>query len=240
MKVTSRAVVGTDGTLRRLESAVPLTLRRVRADDPATCALRLVGTAAGPLAGDELTLWLTLDPGARADLAATGASIAQGRGGAASLRLHAQLGEHASLEADPGALIVCDGSHVDVDVHLELAAGSRMVWLETVVLGRSRDAGTGTTRLRWDVSRDGRPVLRQLVDLADPALRSWTGHVGRRRVLASALLTGPDVEARTLVADRHAVAQRIDECTVLVTVLSDDVHLALAARAELLNAFVPT
>ena len=53
----------------------------------AETAVRLVGTAAGPLAGDDLSLSLLLAPGARASLGATGASLAQGRdgGGAASL-----------------------------------------------------------------------------------------------------------------------------------------------------------
>lgn len=239
MKVESSAVVAADGTLRRLASAVPLTLRRVRAENSALCALRLVGTAAGPLADDDLTLRLTVEAGARVDLAASGASIAQGRGGGtASLRLAASVGHRASLVADPGALIVCDGSRVEVSVQLVLAATSSVTWYETVVLGRSRDAGTGTARLRWDVTCDTRPVLRQLIDLSDPTLRSWPGYLGGRRVLATALVAGPHVAARTIVADRDSVAQRIDETTALVTVLADDVHVAHARRAELLAPLI--
>lgn len=245
MRVESRAVIGSGGALTLLECAAPLTLRRVRSDDPRTCALRLVGTAAGPLAGDELTLRLDVGAGARCDLQATGASIAQGRGGVASaLRTRVEIGEQAVLTADPGLLIVCDGSRVDVTLTLDLAESAAVHWNESVVLGRTRDAGTGTATVRWDITRAGRPVLRQFLDLADPTLRSWPGHVGGSRVLASAVVTGPGVEARTVVAPelggvRFAAAQRVDATTVLITVLADDVHLATKVRDELLSSCPP-
>ncbi|MBE7189528.1 urease accessory protein UreD [Jatrophihabitans endophyticus] len=242
MRVTGRAVVEAGGRLPVLSSAAPWTLRRVRSDDPTACALRLVGSAAGPLAGDELALHLELGRDARCELRATGASIAQGRGGAPStLRTDVALGENAVLTADPGPLIVCDGSRVDVSLHLALAASATVRWDETVVLGRTTDGGSGTATIRWDVTRAGRPLLRQTVDLADPALRRWRGHLAGARVLASALVTGPGVRARTVIGDpvagvRHAVAQRLDDTSVLVTVLADDVHLAAKARDDLVPA----
>ena len=64
----------------------PLTLRQIRSDDGGTCALCVVGTAAGPLAGDDLALDLTLRPGAVATLQAAGAGLAQGTGGSRALR----------------------------------------------------------------------------------------------------------------------------------------------------------
>ena len=74
------AVVEPGGVLGELACAPPLTLRQVHgADGQGRCELRLVGTAAGPLAGDDLSICLELRPGARATLRATGASVAQGR-----------------------------------------------------------------------------------------------------------------------------------------------------------------
>jgi hypothetical protein len=43
-----------------------------------------------------------------------------------------------------------------------------------------------------------------------------------RRVLACALIADRATEARTIVATATAVAQRVDEQTLLVTVLDDD------------------
>jgi len=218
------AVVEPGGVLGELSCAPPLTLRQVRSDDPGRCELRLVGSAAGPLAGDDLALDLRLRTGARATLRATGASLAQGRdrGGAAALSIRADLAAGADLIADPGALIVCQGSRVDVRVELALAEDAAIEWHELIVLGRPGEP-PGQATVRWDVTRGGRPVLRQFVEL-DPGLTDG------RRVLACALIAGPAVAARTVVAGPAAVAQRVDEHALLLTVLADD---AAAAAHEL-------
>ena len=90
------------------------------------------------------------------------------------------------------------------------------------MLGRTGEP-PGQATLRWDVTRLGRPVLRQFVDLAGPARAGLTAG---RRVLACALISGPALAPRTVVASPVAVAQRVDEHTLLVTVLDDQ-----AARA---------
>jgi len=228
------AVVERGGVLGELACAPPLTLRQVHSDTPDRCELRLVGTAAGPLAGDDLSIALKLQAGARATLRATGASLAQdrGSGGAASLGIRADLAEGAALVAEPGTLIVCHGSRVDVRLELALGAGAAVDWRELIVLGRSGEP-PGQATLRWDVTRLGRPVLRQFTDLADPVLTSWAGLTARRRVLACALISGPAVAGRTVVASATAVAQQVDEHTVLITVLDDDAASATRQLDEL-------
>ncbi|HEU5267384.1 MAG TPA: urease accessory protein UreD [Jatrophihabitans sp.] len=221
MKARSTATVQAGGRLGALRCAPPLTLRRVRAE-PGSCGLCLVGTAAGPLPGDDLSLQLHLEPDAVARLTAAGASIAQGRAGGppAAVELAARLADGAHLSADPGPLVVCAGSRVDVTVTIDLAPTASVEWRELVVLGRRMDDVPGAATIRWDVTRAGRPVLRQFVDLTDPALRRWAtaGH----RVLAAVLRTGPAVTARTAVHSRTAVIARVDARTELVTVLGDD------------------
>jgi len=230
------AVIEPGGVLGELACAPPLTLRQVHSDARDRCELRLVGTAAGPLAGDELSICLQLRAGARAALRAAGASLAQGRdsgngrghGVAAALSIRADLAEGADLVADPGALIVCRGSRVDVRLELALGAGAAVDWRELIVLGRAGEP-PGHATLRWDVTRLGRPVLRQFVDLdpdAGPALTAGAGLTGGRRVLACALISDPASAPRTVVASSAAVAQRVDDHTLLVSVLDDD-----AARA---------
>ena len=233
MIARTTAVIEPGGVLGELACAPPLTLRQVHGADrcgQGRCELRLVGTAAGPLAGDDLSICLQLRAGARATLRAAGASLAQGReGGAAvagTLSIRADLAEQADLVADPGALIVCQGSRVDVRLELALGAGAAVDWRELIVLGRTGEPA-GHATLRWDVTRLGRPVLRQFVDLEPgPALTAGAGLTGGRRVLACALISDPASTPRTVVASPVAVAQRVDDDTLLVTVLDDD-----AARA---------
>ena len=225
MIARTTAVVEPGGVLGDLSCAPPLTLRQVRGEDPGRCELRLVGSAAGPLAGDDLSLSLRLRAGARAALRATGASLAQGRsgGGAAALSFRVDLASKSSLVADPGALIVCQGSRVDIRLELTLGAGAAVEWHELIVLGRTGEA-PGQATLRWDVTRLGRPVLRQFTDLSEATMTRLP--TAGRRVLACALITGPATTLRTVVAGPTAVAQRVADDTLLVTVLDDD-----AARA---------
>jgi urease accessory protein len=221
VKVCTSASVGSGGRLARLQCSPPLTVRQVHAE-PGVCGLCLVGTAAGPLADDDLTLRLHLEPDAHARLTATGASIAQGRpGGAASnLTMSARLADGADLVADPGPLVVCAGSRVDVAVWMDLAPSARIEWREIIVLGRSIDATSGAATIRWDVTRGGRAVLHQFVDLTDPSLRHWA--TGGHRVMATVLRSGPDVAAQTVVRSPTAVTQRVADETELTTVLGDD------------------
>ena len=230
MIARTTAVIEAGGVLGALACAPPLTLRQVRSEDGAVCELRLVGTAAGPLAGDDLSLSLRLAPGARATLGAAGASLAQGRGGggAAALSIRAELAAGAWLVADPGALVVCAGSRVDVRLELVLAAGAAVEWHELVVLGRTGEP-PGLATLRWDVTRLGHPVLRQFTDLTGPASLLTAG----RRVLACALICDPELAARTVVASPVAAAQRVDEHTLLVTVLAEDSAGATRQLGEL-------
>ena len=230
MIARTAAVVEPGGVLGELACAPPLTLRQVHSDVPGRLELRLVGTAAGPLAGDDLAMSLRLRPGARATLRATGASLAQGDSqDAGTLWLRADLADGSDLIADPGALIVCHRSRVDVRLELTLGRDVTLDWRELIVLGRTGEP-PGAATLRWDVTRLGRPVLRQFVDLADPAWTAWGGVTAGRRVMACALIADPAGSPRTVVASPTAVAQRLADQVLLVTVLGDD---AATTAAEL-------
>ena len=227
MIASTTAVVEAGGVLGEVTCAPPLTLRQVYSEARDRCELRLVGTAAGPLAGDDLSILVRLRPGAKATLRATGASVAQGRGqgDAAALSVRADLADGANLVADPGALVVCEGSRIDVRVELTLGAGAAVEWRELIVLGRTGEP-PGRATLRWDVTRLGRPVLRQFVDLD-------LGLTAGRRVLACALIADPAIAPRTVVASATAIAQRVDDHTLLATVLDHDAARATQQLDEL-------
>jgi urease accessory protein len=253
----SRAVVAAGGRLAELSCQPPLTLRQVTAAEAGVCALCLVGTAAGPLAGDDLALRLELLAGVGATVQAAGAAIAQGRpgGGRARLMIGATLAAGASLRADPGPLIVRAGGNVAARVEIDLAPGARVEWHELIVLDPARltpgaagpepavvgpdgsPVGHPAAVLRWDVTRAGAPLLRQEIDLTDLAAQRWPGMLGGRRVLASVLLAGPGVRGRTIVAAPTAVAQELADDAVLITVLADDAATARRTAADLRAQF---
>lgn len=253
MRTRAVARVAAAGVLAELVSGPPLTIRRVQHADPSVCALCVVGSAAGPLAGDDIRFELELQAHARAELTAAGAGIAQGDGHGEPARQQTvvSVGPDAVLTAAPPPLIVAAGASVTVDLHLELAESATVRWDELLVLGRFGEPA-GRAELRWSVQRDGRPLLRQDIRLGPDALGPdalavaglgpdgpWPGVLDGCRVLASTLLTGPGVSARTVVHGPHAVAQAIDERTVLLTVLDSDAALAGRALARLLAELVP-
>ncbi|MCW2604620.1 MAG: Urease accessory protein UreD [Pseudonocardiales bacterium] len=233
IRARTSAVIETGGVLRELRCEPPLTLRRVYGDAD-ECALCLVGTAAGPLPGDDLVLSLDVGLDARASLTSAGASIALGRPGGrvARLRTDAGIAPGGWLRAAPPPLIVTSGAHLETTVSIRLAAGAFVHWQEMVVLGRAGETG-GSLRMRWDVTCDGLPLLRQTIDLADPALADWPVMLHRGRVLATVLLAGPQVPARTIVASPRATAARLAEDAVLITVLDDDAQSAQSQVDEL-------
>jgi urease accessory protein len=239
MRALTTALVGCGGRLENVICQAPLTLRQVHNDDPSCCALCLVGTTAGPLAGDDLEFNLTLRAGATATLQATGANLAQGaHDGLSRIRTNVELGADATLRARPSTLIVADGARVEVAVRVNLAPGAHLEWSELVVLGRTGQA-RGAVTVRWDVTRAGRPVLRQSVDLTDPRLSAWPGMLAGGRVLGSGLITGPNVLARTIVASETAVLAKLDGETALLTVLGSDAAAVRQTVDELVAKVAP-
>jgi urease accessory protein len=222
---TSTAVVERGGVLRSVQSRPPLTIRQLRGEPSELCQLCLVGSAAGPLPGDRVGLQLRLGIRARARLTSTGASLAQGNGGYGRLSSYVELAEDAELIAEPAPVIACAGSSVEVRLDLRLAATSTIRWRELLVLGR-HDEPAGSAVLDWRMDRAGWPVLRQRLELADPALLSWPGLLAGGRVLAAALISGPEIAARTIVDSPTAVCQPIDPHTALLTVLDTEAALA--------------
>jgi urease accessory protein len=218
----ARAVIEAGGLLREAVSQPPVTLRQVQGEHQQTCTVCVVGSAAGPLAGDRIDLDVEVRRDATAALIATGASLAQGRSGIAGrLRTTVTVAEGARLTGEPAPLIACAGSAVEAELDIRLAGTATLRWREMLVLGRLGES-PGEVILDWRVTREGWPVLRQRIDLTSPALLRWPGMLAEASVLASALVTGPDVTARTLIGSPTAVCQPLDDRTALITVLDRD------------------
>lgn len=171
---TVRARRGDDGRtfLDELRSAPPLSLRH------AGGSLWLVGTAAGPLAGDHVQLGIAVGPGARLAVRSTAAAVVLGGLGqeTSALVTDVEVASGAELEWLVEPTVVTSGARHQVTTSIHLAADARLVWREELVLGR-HDERPGALSSRIDVLVDGRPLLRQKLRVG-PRAPEWSGPAG--------------------------------------------------------------
>jgi urease accessory protein len=157
------AVAGPGGVTRLpvLASQVPLVLRRT------PDAVYVIGGAAGPIGGDELSLRISVAEGAFLRVRTAAASVAlPGPDGLESvLRLSVSVGPGAHLEYLPEPVVVAAGARHATVVSVSLDEGASLLLRDELLLGRhGEDGGEGRTVLRVDYA--GRPLLRQSLEVS--------------------------------------------------------------------------
>jgi urease accessory protein len=221
---------GSGGTrLVVLRSSVPLVLRQAQG------AVWIVGGAAGPLGGDDLSLDVDVGPGATLTVRTAAAAVAlPGPAGSASrLRVSTAVGAGATLRWLPEPVVAASGCLHRADARIGLGGGARLVWREEVLLGRhGEDAGSCRSRIRVDLQ--GNPLLRQEVRVGPDAL-GWRGAAvaAGARAIGSLLVVDPALEGRVvpgIVLGPTAVAVSLAGPAALVTALAPG---ALSLRALL-------
>jgi urease accessory protein len=157
-------------------------------------ALYLVGGAAGPLGGDDLTLAVAVGERACLAVRSAAATLAQPGPDATPSRTttHFAVGAGAALDWRPEPLVSVRGSDHLVDTTVVLSATARLHLVDELVLGRAGET-SGRIRVRCRVSRDGSPLLAHDLDLG-PGSPGGDGAavVGGARALISLLHVGPD------------------------------------------------
>jgi urease accessory protein len=186
--------------------------------------VHLVGTAAGPLGGDEVTVVVQLGPGGRLAVRSAGATIVQPGGSVPDsvLRLHLTIGDDAQLDYGCQPTVICHRAEHEAEAVLDLTGSGQVQLLEQVLLGRSNEPGghwVGRTRL----SRDGRPELRH-------TLRSDLIAGDGTRVISTLLRSGI---AAVPATSGRAVAMPLAAGGLLVTATGTEM---LATQADLLAA----
>jgi urease accessory protein len=139
----------------------------------------LVGSAAGLLAGDRLRIRIDLAPGSRLEVRTTAATIAHPclAGGTTAIDVDCHVGAGAVLAWLPEPLIACAGCRHQGRVRLHLDEGARVVWLDTLTLGRTGETA-GRVDQRLDVELEGRPLLREGLCLGGDSLDTGAGAAG--------------------------------------------------------------
>lgn len=152
----------------------------LRSDPPFTFrqtgeTLSWVGTAAGPVGGDELALAVRVGRGATLRLTSVAASLVlpgpAGLTSSTSIDADVAPGGHLSWQPRPAVLV--RGCDHRARTTIELAAGASLLWREEVVLGR-HDEGPGSLHQRLVVDRDGAPLLRTELTVGP----RWPGSLG--------------------------------------------------------------
>jgi urease accessory protein len=152
----------------------------------------VVGSAAGPVGGDDLALDVVVGPGASLSLGTVAATMAwPGATGAASRQsVQATVADAGHLVWAPEPLVLVARCRHRTVTEVELAAGATARIVEEVALGRSGEE-PGTLHASWRVTRDGRPLLHHAEHLG-PDAPGWGSAVtvGRHRHLLAVISVG--------------------------------------------------
>ncbi|MCK9924272.1 urease accessory protein UreD [Frankia sp. AgPm24] len=234
------------GALRvaELRSDVPVVLRLTGTSpvgaSPPTATVHLVSAAAGPLAGDELRLDLTVGGGVRLVVRSVAAMVAlPGRGGTGPSRLlvRAQVGNEGELDFQPEPTVVARGADHVAITEVSLASSARLCLREEILLGRFGELpGAFHSTLRVDVNG---PLLRQELALGPdaPGLRG-PAQLGGARAVGSRLVAGPAWAGQA--AEAVSVTDEHGEAALLPLAGPGYLVSALAADAVTLRRLLTT
>jgi urease accessory protein len=157
-----------------LSGAEPWRPRPVQSDAPGWARVALVQSRASLLAGDQVSLEVSVGPGASLETVELGAMLAlDGRGGPeASLSVTVSIADGGRLIWLSEPLIAGAGCRVSSYASVCLVGSARMLRREGLVFGRAgEECGLVTARTR--ITHDGRPLLDETISTEDPfVLRS--------------------------------------------------------------------
>jgi urease accessory protein len=176
--------------LTDLRSAAPWTLvPRRRPAQPGTAVVHLVSSATAPLGGDDLSLEVHVGAGARLRLCGIAATLAlpglHGERSRAAIRFDIDV--NATVEFLPEPTVVTSRASHSSTFTAQLADTARLRYRETLVLGRSGEP-PGSLDSTVEIVRGETPLLRQRLDIGDPALAASAAYLAGHRVLASELV----------------------------------------------------
>jgi urease accessory protein len=231
-------LVGERVALTRLRSEPPVAIRQT---GPAR--VHLVGTAAGPMAGDDVRLDLVVRAGAELTVCSSAATVAvRGAAGVEQPSRHvvrAVVGAGASLRLWPEPTVAAAGCDHESRIWIDMAADSHVTVREELVGGRSCDRASGRLRCELRVDRAGAPVLHQTLTLGPDEMYGGAHRVPR--CVGTLLVVGPsssgwDADVMEFPAPDTVVCALAATGGWLATALSEDAatlrsHLEAASRS---------
>jgi urease accessory protein len=230
-------LVGQRVALTRIRSEPPVAIRQT-----GTARVHVVGTAAGPLAGDVVRLDLVVRAGAELTVCASAATVAVAGSALVErpsrLEVRAVVEDGASLQLWPEPIVAAAGCEHVTSVRIDMAADARVTLREELVGGRSCDSTSGRLRCELHLDRAGAPVLHQTLRLGPDTAYGATRLTAR--CVGTLLVVGPrvgdwDADVMDFPAPDTVVCALAAPGGWLVTALSADAaqlrsQLSAAAR----------
>lgn len=206
--------------LTDLRSEPPIALRETAR------GLSMLGSAAGPVGGDELAMAVRIGAGASLCIETVAATMVfpSPTGAVSTQRLDIQIeaGGHLRWAGQP--LLVIEGGRHEQTTTIALEQGAQLDFLDEVALGRtSEPPGRLDARLR--VVRNGEPLIdqRQVYDPGDPAWNTTAGLGGFRHVRHH-LVVGRRTRDPVVTVEPDVAAARF--------ALADDVELTITLGVD--------
>lgn len=195
-----------------LRADPPMSLR------PTNGALHLVGSAAGPVGGDDAAFEVAVEAGADLVIRTVAAQTLYPGRSPSHARYEVTVRAGASLSWLPEPTIAVRGADHRVTVDIDLAADASLVWRDVIVLGRHAES-SGSVAQRLRVVRDGR-VLVCTENRLGPAWAHAEGPAGTAgyRVVATELVVGNSVRARPPGVSRGVECSLADDAWLFIGV----------------------
>jgi urease accessory protein len=205
----TRVALTSLGGQPRLDLTTGLLAPRVVGASAGRAEVALVATTACLLGGDEVRLEVEVGAGLRLDLRDVAGSVAyHGRGRPCRVDVALLVASGATLAWAGEPLVVSDGADLTRNLEVDVADGGRLLLRDTVVLGRSAEAG-GVLRCETAMTYAGRPALVERLHLdEDPGVAV----LGPARVVDTVTALGwrpaaPDCATGALDADVFMLAE---------------------------------
>ena len=182
----------TAGGQHRTETLRPGTFLTPRPlhDGSGLARFALVGNRAGLLAGDELRLRVRAEAGVCLELVEPAGLLAYDhRGGRSGWQASVDIGDDGLLVWAGAPFVAATGADTLRRLDVRLGRGARMLWRESLVLGRSGERG-GSLRSVTRVRCQGQDVLVEDLDLRDADERELPGVLGDARVVSTVTALG--------------------------------------------------
>ncbi|WP_245413574.1 urease accessory protein UreD [Mangrovicella endophytica] len=193
--------VGGRTRLARLHQAGCLKLRFPRLPHGGAEAV-LINTSGGLTGGDRLAQRFQVESGAALTVTTQACErVYRASSGRAEVATKARVGPGAGFAWLPQETILFDGGALQRSLEIDCATTSRLLLVESVILGREamgETVLTGSLRDRWRIRRDGRLVFADDLRL-EGAVSALAGHgasLSGNRAFATILVQAPEAEAR--------------------------------------------
>ena len=196
-----RLVAHPGGTrIAHLHQSAPLRILFPDSDPDEPKQAALVNVAGGLAGGDAIAIAIDLAAGARVTATTPAAEkIYRSLGPETRIASTLTLAEDSTCEWLPQETILFEGARLARRMDVSLAASTRLLAVEMLVLGRAaRGEGftTGALQDRWRIRRDGRLLWADAIRLTDPGAAASPFVLAGAGAIATLLLAMPDAEAR--------------------------------------------